>query len=83
MKIRKVGIAEQDDCIHEFVPLGITEKKTFGGFYKEKKDEKQGEMYKLFICEKCSRIVSIDFHIGDNKPLEEFKKEYIVKERKR
>lgn len=80
--MRKVGcFTEQDVCSHEFVELGEETPKTFDGFYKELKDYKYGEMFKLYICRKCSKIVSVDFNVKDRSPVLEFERSHKVRKR--
>ncbi|MGM9878593.1 MAG: hypothetical protein ACI31R_00985 [Bacilli bacterium] len=67
-----------------FTPIGINTEKTLEGFYKNEEDYQEGEMFNLYYCIKCSRIVSVDFNINDNSPVKEFEKEFkVIKTRKR
>lgn len=78
MEIRKLGIDKQDNCNHEFKLLTRNEK-TLDGFYKEASDYKPGEFYNIYICNKCSRIVTVDYTKDDISPVIEFESEYKVK----
>ena len=83
MEIRNLGIDRQDNCDHEFKLLTSNEK-TLDGYYKEKSDYKPGEFYNIYICNKCSRIVTVDYTKNDIGPVIDFESEYKVeKTRKR
>lgn len=83
MEIRKLGIDSQDNCKHEFKLLASNEK-TMDGFYKEVSDYKPNEFYNVYICNKCSRIVTVDYTKNDISPVIDFESEYkIEKTRKR
>ena len=84
MKIKKTGCSEQDNCNHIFRPISINTEKTLEGFCKYEEDYKEGEMFNVYICDKCSRIVTVDFNIEDDSPVKEFEQEFkVVKTRKR
>ena len=73
LEIRKTGCKDQDNCEHEFNILVEGVEKTLEGFYKEKEDYKPGQLFNLYICKKCSRIVAIDYDIYDDSPVLELK----------
>ena len=84
MEIKKTGNFEQDNCNHIFTPIGVNTEKTLDGFYKNEEDYKEGEMFNMYICTKCSIIVTVDFNIEDDSPVKEFEQEFkVVKTRKR
>ena len=78
MKLKRTGNPPQDDCIHIFEPISINSPKTRLGFYKDALDFKKGEMYNIYMCTKCSRIVTVDFNEKDESPVKEFENEFEV-----
>lgn len=84
MEIKKTGNFKQDNCNHMFRPISTNVEKTPEGFYKYEEDYKEGEMFNMYICDKCSRIVTVDFNIEDDSPVKEFEQEFkVIKTRKR
>ncbi len=74
-------LLEQDVCSHEFIELCEDTPKTYDGYYLNVRKYEYGEMYKLYICKKCSKIVSVDFNIKDRSPVVEFEKNNKVRKR--
>ena len=72
---------EQDVCSHEFIELCEETPKTYDGYYLDVRKYKYGEMYKLYICKKCSKIECVDFNIRDRSPVIEFEKKNKVRKR--
>lgn len=82
MEIRKLGLEKYDNCNHEFEILSEPDKeKSIDGYYKDPADYKPGEFYKIYICRKCKRIVTVDYNIKDISPVEEFETQYKVLKR--
>ena len=72
---------KQDVCSHEFIELCDDTPKTYDGYYLDVRKYKYGEMYKLYICKKCSKIVCVDFNIKDRSPVVEFERKNKVRKR--
>ena len=84
MEIRKTGCEKKDTCTHEFEILCDRVLKTKDGFYKEVSDYKLGQYFNIYICKKCSRIVTVDYDQYDDSPVYEFEEEYkVVRQRVR
>lgn len=83
MEIEKTGNPNQDNCNHEFELLRSNEK-SLDGFYKNKDDYEPGELYNTYICQKCSKIITIDYTKDNISPVIEFENENkIVKAKRR
>lgn len=78
MEIRKTGNPIQDNCSHEFEIFVEGNEKTCDGFYKENSDYKPGQLYNMYICKKCSRIVTVSYTKENDNPVLEFAQEYPV-----